>query len=203
MTESNATCSSATGEAFAYKPNSAGTLSPIVEFKTVDDNGQQLARGETGEIWIRTPTNVNEYWQKPEASAETFHDGWIATGDIGYLDDENFVFVVDRAKDMVIRGGENIASAEIEGCILEMAPVHEVAAFGVPHDPLGEELAVAITPQPGASVDADSVREHVKARLAGFKVPSYVWIRDAEMPRNATGKILKKQLQKDYLEQRG
>ncbi len=203
MTESNATCSNCTGEAFQYKPRSAGTLSPIVQFKTVDEQGRELPRGETGEVWIKSPTNVSEYWKKPEASAETFHDGWIATGDIGFIDEENFVFIVDRAKDMVIRGGENIASAEVEGCVLEMPEVHEVAAFGIPHDTLGEELAVAITPNSGASVDAAAVQAHVKSRLAGFKVPSYVWVRDQEMPRNATGKILKKQLQQDYLAQHG
>ncbi|MAY36016.1 MAG: hypothetical protein CMN84_07950 [Spongiibacteraceae bacterium] len=203
MTESNATCSNFTGEAFAYKPRSSGTLSPIVEFKTVDENGNDLPRGEKGEIWLKSPTNVSEYWEKPEATAETFHSGWIATGDIGYIDEENFVYIVDRAKDMIIRGGENIAAAEIEGCLLEMPEVHEVAAFGVPHDTLGEELAVAVCPNAGASLDAASVQAHVKSRLAGFKVPTHVWVREQEMPRNATGKILKKQLQKDYLEQHG
>lgn len=203
MTESNATCSNFTGEAFAYKPRSSGTLSPIVEFKTVDENGNDLPRGEKGEIWLKSPTNVSEYWEKPEATAETFHSGWIATGDIGYIDEENFVYIVDRAKDMIIRGGENIAAAEIEGCLLEMPEVHEVAAFGVPHDTLGEELAVAVCPNAGARLDAASVQAHVKSRLAGFKVPTHVWVREQEMPRNATGKILKKQLQKDYLEQHG
>ena len=203
MTESNATCSNFTGEAFAYKPRSSGTLSPIVQFKTVDENGNDLPRGEKGEIWLKSPTNVSEYWEKPEATAETFHSGWIATGDIGYIDEENFVYIVDRAKDMIIRGGENIAAAEIEGCLLEMPKVHEVAAFGVPHDTLGEELAVAVCPNAGASLDAAGVQAHVKSRLAGFKVPTHVWVREQEMPRNATGKILKKQLQKDYLEQHG
>ncbi|MBB3046270.1 acyl-CoA synthetase (AMP-forming)/AMP-acid ligase II [Litorivivens lipolytica] len=203
MTESNATCSNCTGEAFLYKPRSSGTISPIVELKTVDENGKDLPRGEKGEIWLKSPTNVSEYWEKPEATAETFHQGWIATGDIGYIDDENFVFIVDRAKDMIIRGGENIAAGEIEACLLEMAEVHEVAAFGVPHEKLGEELAVAITPQPGATVSEQAVQAYVKSKLAGFKVPTYVWVREEELPRNATGKILKKQLQADYLKQHG
>lgn len=203
MTETNAICASGTGAAFKYKPTSAGTLSPIVDFKTVDNEGNDLPPGETGEIWLKSPTVIKEYWNKPEASAETFHEGWIATGDIGYLDDENFVFVVDRAKDMVIRGGENISSAEIESCVLELPVIHEVAAFGVPHEKLGEELAVAITLQPGAQCAEDTVREHVKSKLAGFKVPSYIWICNQALPRNASGKLLKKQIQKEYLASHG
>ena len=199
MTESNAICASGTGAAFKYKPTSSGTLSPIVDFKTVDEEGNERPRGATGEIWLKSPTVIKEYWNKPEASAKTFHQGWLATGDIGYIDDENFVFVVDRAKDMVIRGGENIASAEIESCVTEMPEIHEVAAFGVPHEKLGEELAVAITLQPGARCSEDAVREHVKGKLAGFKVPTYVWICSQPLPRNASGKLLKKQIQNDYL----
>lgn len=203
MTETNATCSNCTGAAYRYKPTSSGILSPIVEFKTVDDNGRELPRGEKGEIWLKAPTVIKGYWNKPEANAKTFRDGWVATGDIGYIDDENFVFIVDRVKDMVIRAGENIASAEIEACISEMPEIHEVAAFGVPHDTLGEELAVAITPHAGATIDEQAVRDYVRARLAGFKVPSYVWVRDSDMPRNPTGKILKKQIQQDFLARHG
>ena len=203
MTESNASCSNCTGAAYRYKPTSAGILSPIVEFKTVDENGRDLPRGEKGEIWLKAPTVIKGYWNKPEANAKTFRDGWVATGDIGYIDEENFVFIVDRVKDMVIRGGENIASAEIEACISEMPEVHEVAAFGVPHDTLGEELAVAVTPHAGSAIDEQAVRDYVKARLAGFKVPSYVWVRDSDMPRNPTGKILKKQVQQDFLARHG
>lgn len=203
MTETNATCSNCTGAAYRYKPTSAGILSPIVEFKTVDENGRELPRGEKGEIWLKAPTVIKGYWNKPEANAKAFRDGWVATGDIGYIDQENFVFIVDRVKDMVIRAGENIASAEIEACISEMSAVHEVAAFGVPHDTLGEELAVAITPHVGSAVDEQAVRDYVKARLAGFKVPSYVWVRDSDMPRNPTGKILKKQVQQDFLARHG
>lgn len=203
MTETNAICASGTGAAFKYKPRSSGTLSPIVEFKTVDENGAELPRGTTGEIWIKSPTVIKEYWNKPEASAGTFHEGWVATGDIGYIDDEDFVFIVDRAKDMVIRSGENIASAEIESCVLELPAIHEVAAFGVPHETLGEELAVAITLQPGRSCSEEDVRNHVKSKLAGFKVPSYVWIRTQALPRNASGKLLKKQIQQEYLANHG
>ncbi|MFT5576379.1 MAG: long-chain acyl-CoA synthetase [Bermanella sp.] len=203
MTETNAICATATGAAFKYKPTSSGTLSPIVEFKTVDEDGKDLPNGAVGEIWIKSPTVIKEYWKKPEASADTFRNGWVITGDIGYLDDENFVFIVDRAKDMVIRGGENIASAEIESCVLEMPQIHEVAAFGVPHESLGEELGVAITFQSGASCSADDVRSHVKDNLAGFKVPSYVWVYEQVLPRGASGKVLKKQIQQEYLAKHG
>lgn len=203
MTESNAICASGTGAAFKYKPKSAGTLSPIVDFKTVDENGNDLPRGATGEIWLKSPTVIKQYWNKPEATAETFREGWLATGDIGYLDDENFVFVVDRAKDIVIRGGENISAAEIESCVLELPAIHEVAAFGLPHESLGEELAVALTLQPGAQCSEEAVREHVKDKLAGFKVPTYVWFSDRALPRNASGKLLKKQIQQGYLNKHG
>ncbi len=201
MTETNAACSSCTGEAFRYKPNRAGTVSPIVDVITTDEDGNELPRGETGEIWVKSPAVIREYWNKPEANASTFRDGWLATGDIGYVDGENFLFLVDRAKDMVIRGGENIYPVEIEACIHDHPAVHEVTAFGVPHDTLGEELAVAITTKPGQTLSADDIRSFVRERLAGFKVPSHVWLCEQPLPRNATGKILKKQVREQYLQQ--
>ena len=198
MTENNATCSNCTGEAFRYKPRSSGVLSPIVEFKTCDEEGNDLPKGATGEIWIRSATVAQGYWNKPEATAETFIDGWVVTGDIGYIDDENFVFIVDRAKDIIIRGGENISAAEVEGCLHDHPSVWEVAAISVPHDTLGEELGVVLNTKENQSITPDEVQAFVKERLAGYKVPSKVWVIDETMPRNATGKILKKVLQEQY-----
>lgn len=198
MTENNATGSNCSGEAFRHKPNSAGVLSPVVEFKTCDENGNELEKGATGEIWLKSAAVAQGYWNNPEATAETFIDGWLVTGDIGYIDDEEFVFIVDRAKDIIIRGGENIAAAEIEGCLHDHPAIWEVAAISVPHDGLGEEVGVVANTKEGETITAEELQAFVKERLAAFKVPSKVWIRDEPMPRNATGKILKKALKEQY-----
>ncbi|HUH36935.1 MAG TPA: class I adenylate-forming enzyme family protein [Spongiibacteraceae bacterium] len=199
MTESNASCANSTGKVFTYKPAASGTISPIIDVKTCDENGVELPRGETGEIWLRGPTVVIGYWNQPQATEETFVDGWLRTGDIGYVDDENYIFVVDRAKDIIIRGGENIAAAEIEGCLHNHPAVYDAAAFGVPHDSLGEELAVAVTLKPDTDATEEDIRSFVREHLAGFKVPSYVWLRREDFPRNPTGKPLKKVLREQYL----
>lgn len=199
MTETNAVGSSGTGIIWERKPRSAGVLSPIVEFRTVDEQGRELPRGEVGEIWLKSPTIIKEYWQRPDDSRETFHDGWIATGDIGYIDDENYVFLVDRAKDIIIRGGENIASAEIEVLLHSHPDVHEVAAFGVPHPRLGEEVAVAVVAKEGRQIDVSSIRDFVSEHLAGFKVPAHVWVRSEALPRNPSGKVIKNPLREEWL----
>ena len=198
MTESNAICSTGTGEAFRYKPRASGTVSPIVDVKTCDESGAELPRGATGEVWIKSPTVAKEYWNKPEASAETFVDGWLRTGDIGYVDDENFIFLVDRAKDIIIRSGENISAAEVEDCLHNHPAVWEVAAFSVPDKTHGEELAVAITFKPQQSATAEDIKQFIGKRLAAFKVPAIVHVRSEPMPRNATGKILKHILKQQY-----
>jgi long-chain acyl-CoA synthetase len=198
MTETCATGASCTGEAFRTMPGTAGSISPIVEIKTVDENGADLPRGESGEIYLRSPTNVREYWNLPEASAESFKDGWLATGDVGYVDENNFLYVVDRIKDMVIRGGENIYPVEIEGCILQHPAVEEVTAYGVPHDSWGEELAVTLYSE--ADIGGEEVRDWVAQRLAGYKVPAHINIQGQALPKNATGKVLKKQVRQAYLD---
>ncbi len=188
-----------TGGGYAHKPLSGGNITPLFKVKFCDEQGKELPPGEHGEIWLRSATVAKEYWNKPQATAESFKDGWFVTGDVGYLDDEGYLFLTDRIKDMVIRGGENIYSAEIEATILKRDDVREVAAFGLPHETLGEELAVAICPKPATNLTAEVIQQHVASELAGFKVPSYVFIRDKEMPKNATLKILKKQLREEYM----
>ncbi len=197
MTETNATCSSFTGVGYQLKPNAAGTVSPIVDLKTVDSDGNDLPQGETGEFYVRSPTNVQQYWNLPEATKSTFIDGWVATGDVGYVDDDGFVYVVDRIKDMVIRGGENIYPIEIEGALLTHPAVHEVAVFGVPHDTWGEEVAAAVYADAGVS--ESELKDYVRGKLAAFKVPGYIDIIQEPLPKNATGKVLKKTIREDWL----
>jgi long-chain acyl-CoA synthetase len=200
MTETNATCANCTGEAWRAMPHSAGTLSPIVEVKTVDDDGNDLPRGETGELYVRSPANVQQYWNLPEATASTFIDGWVATGDIGFLDDEGFLFIVDRKKDMVIRGGENIYPIEIEGALLTHPAIHEAAVFGVPHDTWGEELAAQVFADNGTT--EEEINAYLAGQLAGFKIPSYMEILTEPLLKGATGKVLKKAIRQSWLEAR-
>jgi acyl-CoA synthetase (AMP-forming)/AMP-acid ligase II len=194
MTESNAVGASFSGALYAYKPASAGLLAPIVEIKTCDENGNTLPVGKTGEIYLRSPTVAQGYLNAPAASAATFCQGWLATGDIGYVDDEGFVFIVDRAKDIIIRSGENISAVEVESCLLTLAGVSECAAFAIPSEKHGEELAVAIRKATDSTLDSLAVSEHVREHLAGFKVPSQVYFVDDELPRNAMGKLLKREI---------
>jgi len=198
MTETNATCASCTGEAYRLRPTSAGTLSPIVECKSVDENGKDLPQGQSGELYVRSPANVQQYWNLPEASAATFIDGWVATGDVGYVDEEGFLYIVDRIKDLVIRGGENIYPIEIEGILLGHPSVREAAVYGVPHDHWGEELATTVYAE--GDVTAEQLQAHIKEQVAGFKVPTYVTISSEPLTKNATGKLLKKAIRQDYLD---
>jgi acyl-CoA synthetase (AMP-forming)/AMP-acid ligase II len=194
MTETNAQGASLTGRAFFQKPGSAGFPHPIVDFRICDDEGMELVQGATGEIWVRSCTNIREYWNRPEANAEDFRDGWLKTGDIGYLDEEGFLYLADRAKDMIIRGGENIYPVEIENELLEHDAVQEVAAIGLPHERWGEEVAVVVHLHPGATATEEDLVDFARQRLASYKVPSQVFISEQPLPRNATNKILKREL---------
>jgi len=200
MTETAAYGPQNTGADYIQKPTSAGRAVPIMELRVTDSNDQPLPPGETGEIWFKGPNLIRGYWNKPEATAETIVDGWLRSGDIGYIDEEGFIFVQDRAKDMVLRAGENIYCAEIEASLYEHDSVHEAAVFGLPHPRLGEDVAVVIYVKPGKTLDAETVREHVASRLAAFKVPSHVELVDAPLPRNAAGKILKRQIRDEIVE---
>ncbi len=203
MTETNGTTASSSGDLFKHKPHATGIIAPIVQVEIRDENGTVLPNNVSGEIFVKSPTIVQGYWNKPEASAETFQNGWLRTGDIGYVDDEGYVFIVDRAKDMIIRGGENIYSAEIENALQEHPGVHEVAAFGVPHEILGEELAVAIIPMRGHTLSEQDIKQFMAGRVAHYKVPTHVEIRTEAFPRNATGKVLKKALREAMVTQLG
>ena len=183
------------GSMYLAKPGSCGLKAPVSDMKVIDDDGNEVPAGERGELCIYGPHVFAEYHNKPEATAEAIDaDGWFHTGDVAIIDEEGYVFIVDRAKDVVIRGGENIGSAEVEAAIAQHPNVHECAVFGVPHDRLGEEVGVAIYPIAGQSVEAADIQTFAGERLASFKVPAHVFVYDEPLPKNANGKILKRQL---------
>lgn len=194
MTETNAQGASLTGKAFHEKKGTAGFPHPLVDIRICDENGGEIPRGETGEIWIRSVTNIVEYWNRPEANASDFADGFLKTGDIGYLDADGFLFLADRAKDMIIRGGENIYPIEIENEFLEHEAVKEVAAVGLPDERLGEEVAAVVHLHEGAATSEQELIDFARSRLAGYKVPSRVFLWEQPLPRNATNKVLKREI---------
>ena len=199
MTETSSTVTSNSGVDYTRKPDSVGPPLPICDAKIVDGDGSEVALGETGELLVKGPNVVKGYWNKPEATAETFVDGWIRTGDIARVDDEGFIYIVDRAKDMVIRGGENVYCAEVEAALFEHPAVTDCAVFGIPHQILGEEVAAVVQLKPGAAATQEELQAHCRERLAGFKVPVRVWFWSEELPRNAAGKILKRDLRDEAL----
>jgi long-chain acyl-CoA synthetase len=194
MTETNAYGPQNAGDDFVNNPKSTGRPVPIMDVRVTDPFGTVLAAGQTGEIWFRSPSLIRGYWNRPEATAETIVDGWLRSGDIGHIDDEGFVYVSDRAKDMILRGGENIFCAEVEAAIYEHPAVYEAAVYGVPHERLGEELACHIMVKDGETIDAGELQKFVGERLAKFKVPSVITVVTESLPRNASGKILKREL---------
>src|SRR5262245_5996680 len=194
MTETNAYGPGNAGDDYLRKPTSCGRLVPIVEMRVTDEEGRALGPDQVGELWFRGPNLIRGYWNKPEATAETLVDGWLRSGDIGRIDDEGFVYVQDRAKDMVLRAGENVYCAEVEAALYEHPDVYEAAVFGVPHERLGEEVAAAIVPKPGKSLDAGALRGFLAQHLAPFKIPTRYTFRGEQLPRNPAGKILKREL---------
>jgi long-chain acyl-CoA synthetase len=182
------------------KPSSTGRVVPIMQVKIVDPNDSEQPNGEVGEVCLAGPMLIRGYWNRPEATAETIRNGWLHTGDLGYLDDEGFLYVVDRIKDMVLRGGENVYCSEVEAAIFEYEGIHEVAVFGLPHDRLGEEVVAAVHPTPGTSIDLDELSAFLAERIAPFKIPSQWYIREEPLPRGATGKILKREIRDRILD---
>jgi long-chain acyl-CoA synthetase len=170
-----------------------------MEVKTVRPDGTDAATDEIGEIWLKGPTVVRGYFGLDEATAAAFTDGWFHTGDLGRLDADGNLYVVDRIKDMIIRGGENIYAAEIEAALYEHPDVTDCAVIGVPHDRYGEEVGAVIRVRDGAALTEEDVKDHVAERLAAFKVPVRVWISEHELPRNASGKVLKRELRDKLL----
>jgi acyl-CoA synthetase (AMP-forming)/AMP-acid ligase II len=195
MTETMATVTSHSGEDYLNRPDSAGPPVPVAELKIMSPDGAHaLPVGEVGELWVKGPQIVKGYWNKPEATAETFVDGWVRTGDLARLDEEGFLYIVDRAKDMIIRGGENIYSIEVENALYEHPAVMDAALVGLPHRMLGEEPAAIVHLAPGATADEEELKAWVRERLAAFKTPVRILFLREPLPRNANGKILKNEL---------
>ncbi len=197
MTETSATATSNSAEDYEHRPESCGPAVPVTDLKIMSVEGdRELPVGEVGELWCKGPQVVKGYWNKPEATAQTFHEGWVKTGDLARLDEEGFCFIIDRAKDMLIRGGENIYCIEVENVLYDHPAVMDAALVGIPHKTLGEEPAAVVTLKPGAEASERDLRAFVAERLAAFKVPVKILFQREVLPRNANGKIMKNELKK-------
>nr|WP_299850082.1 class I adenylate-forming enzyme family protein [Sphingomonas bacterium] len=193
-TETSSLVAANSHEDMMAHPGSVGTVVPCCDLRIVDADGDDAPIGAPGELWVRGPNIVTGYWNMPEATAESFADGWYRTGDIARIDEEGFITILDRLKDMLIRGGENIYCVEIEDCLASHADVAEAAVFGVPERVLGEVVGAAIFLRDGATADAQALADHVRARLAAHKVPVVIDFHDQPLPRNAAGKLLKREI---------
>jgi long-chain acyl-CoA synthetase len=194
MTETCGIITANAAEFFVDKPASVGPAMPCFETRCVDPSGRDVEPGGTGELWVKGAQVIRGYLNRPEATAEAITDGWLHTGDIARIDEDGFIFIVDRAKDMVLRGGENVYCSEVESVIFRHPDVVECAVFSVPDPRLGEEVGAAVVLRPGAAVTAAELREHCLGQMARYKVPRYLWLRTELLPRNASGKFLKREL---------
>ena len=194
MTETCGIISALSGEYLVDRPASVGRAMPTFEAKCVDAAGNTVAVGQPGELWVRGACVIKGYLNRPEATAETITDGWLHTGDIAYMDKDEFIHLVDRAKEMVLRGGENVYCAEVETVIFAHDAVVECVVFGVEDERLGEEVAAAVFLKEGSSTTVPQLREHLKEKLASYKIPRYIWLVDAPLPRNANGKFVKREV---------
>src|SRR6201995_4208843 len=175
------------------KPGSIGTPIRNVQMRAVDGEDHEVPPGELGEIVIRGPNVMKGYWQRPEATAEALRDGWFHTGDLARVDEDGYFYIVDRKKDLIIRGGYNVYPREIEEVFYEHPAVAEAAVIGLPHESLGEEVGAAVALKKGESIDPDELRDYVKARVAAYKYPRRIWLVD-ELPKGATGKGQKRDI---------
>jgi long-chain acyl-CoA synthetase len=194
MTETCGIITSVSADFFVDKPSSCGPAMPSFEVKCVDDDGNTVPAGQVGELWVKGAPVIKGYINRPDATAESITDGWLHTGDVARIDEDGFIFIVDRKKDMVLRGGENVYCAEVEACVHHHPAVAECCVFGVPDARLGEEVAIAVVLRPGHALSADELRGHCAAHMSKHKVPRYVWFLNEAIPRNASGKFLKRQL---------
>ena len=194
MTETCGIITAVAADFFVDKPDSVGPAMPSYDVRCVDDAGETLPPGGVGELWVKGAPVIKGYINRPEATAESITDGWLHTGDIARIDADGFIYIVDRKKDMVLRGGENVYCAEVEACLHHHPAVAECCVFGVADARLGEEVAAAIVLRPGLKANADELRAHLGAHLSKHKIPRYFWFLTDSIPRNASGKFMKRQL---------
>jgi len=199
LTETTSAVVVNTGPDYLAQPDSVGRPVPTADVRIVADDGQDLSIGEVGELWVRGSNVIPGYWRNPEATEAAFGGGWFRTGDLAYVDDRGLYYVVDRKKDVIIRGGENVYCAEVEAAILEQPGVRDAAVIGVPDPEYGEAVAAIVQVAADAPEDmADAIRERLSEQLARFKIPTRMLLTELELPRTATGKILKRELRAHF-----
>ena len=197
MTETSATCTTHSGQDYLSRPASCGPALPVCRLKVME-GGKELPPGRPGELWAFGPNIVKGYWNRPEATAERFQDGWLKTGDLAVLDEEGFCTILDRAEDMLIRGGENIYCSEVENVLTQHPAVADAALVGLSHPLLGEVPAAAVQLKAGATVSEDVLKDFAGERLAAFKVPVHFRLSQNPLPRNQAGKLVKQSLRKAF-----
>jgi long-chain acyl-CoA synthetase len=201
LTETHGIVTANSSKLYTAKPASCGRVVPVLDARLEDEAGNVLEPGPNvvGELCVRGSVVIKGYLNRSEATADSIRDGWFHTGDIARIDEDGFVFIVDRAKDMVIRGGENIYCSEVEAAIYEHPEIAEAAVFGVPDDRLGEAVAAAVVLRAGGSLTEDELSAFLSERIAKFKIPATVWFRTEQLPRNANGKFLKRELREELV----
>ena len=199
LTETSSVTTLNSAEDYQARPDSVGAPVAVCELRVVDEEGEDAPPGGIGELWIKGPNVVKGYWNNPEATAESFTDGWLHSGDLARIDDEGFVYIADRVKDMLIRGGENVYCVEVEDALYTHPDVMDAAVIGLPHRVLGEEVGAVVQLRPGAQVSEEELKQHVALQLAAFKVPVRIDLRSEPLPRNVNGKILKSQLKEELV----
>ena len=201
LTETHGIITANSATLYLAKPSSAGPIVPTLDAKLVDGEGNDLAAGPDviGQLCVRGSVVIKGYFDRPEATADAIRDGWFNTGDIARIDDDGFVFIVDRAKDMVLRGGENVYCSEVEAAIYQNDAIAEAAVFGIPDDRLGEVVGAAVVLHPDATLTEDELREFLASRIAKYKIPSTIWFLTEQLPRNANGKFVKRELRAQLL----
>ena len=199
MTETNAYGPGNVGTEYTSHPNSTGrTPLPGMQLEIRDEDANPVPRNTSGEIWMKGPMLIRGYWNRPEANKETLVNGWLRTGDLGRIDEEGFIYIEDRAKDMIIRGGDNVYGAEVETGIYEIPEVYEAAVFGIKHERLGEEVACVIMTKPGMTLTEEQVSTYLNGRMAKYKIPTRIAFTTDPLPRNPAGKFLKRSMEKLY-----
>ena len=200
MTETNAIGIGIMGPDYVAHPTAAGRLyPPLQQLKILDDDGAQIPNGTVGEIAVKSAANMRCYLNQPEATAEVLNDGWLRTGDLAWVDDEGYVTIVDRKKNIIIRGGENIACLDVEGALHRHPAVQEAGVFAVPDERLGEVVGAGIQIRTGHSVDAAELREFLADHIAAFKIPDHYWFQSEDLPRGATDKTDRRALRDQCL----